>query len=264
MSSLRIYENKTILYDSRVDMTISCQMDLSNYPFDSHQCLLRMSSYYSSEETVNCTSDYHFDKGRQRSLQHLIDIVPLPSNYRTFMYFGLGYTTCGVNIILVRRRTQIFFQVYLTSALLVIVSWTSFIIKPDVVPGRLGLLVTIFLVLINIFNGAKSNAPTSGILNAVDLYLVVCIGQVFIALVEYAIVLVLEKRTIKVAPSPGCKSINQNISETMDTNIVARNSWIEQQSTTSSNLDSISLIIFPIFFTIFIIIYCIIYCNFLL
>ena len=47
------------------------------------------------------------------------------------------------------------FQVYLPSFMFVIVSWVSFLIKPEVVPGRMGLLVTLFLVLINIFNSVR-------------------------------------------------------------------------------------------------------------
>jgi hypothetical protein len=38
----------------------------------------------------------------------------------------------------------------------VVVSWVSFLIKPEVVPGRMALLVTLFLVLINIFNSVRS------------------------------------------------------------------------------------------------------------
>jgi hypothetical protein len=38
------------------------------------------------------------------------------------------------------------------SGLFVIVSWISFLIPMDVIPGRMALLVTLFLVLVNIFN----------------------------------------------------------------------------------------------------------------
>ena len=38
----------------------------------------------------------------------------------------------------------------------VIVSWVSFLVKPEVVPGRMAMLVTLFLVLINIFNSVRS------------------------------------------------------------------------------------------------------------
>ena len=37
----------------------------------------------------------------------------------------------------------------------VVTSWVSFLIKPEVVPGRMALLVTLFLVLINIFNSVR-------------------------------------------------------------------------------------------------------------
>ena len=74
----------------------------------------------------------------------------------------------------------------------VIVSWVTFMIKPEVVPARMGLLITIFLVLINIFNGVKSEAPVWKTLNAVDRYLLICIGLVFMALFEYTIVLTLD------------------------------------------------------------------------
>merc|ERR1711884_882015 len=82
-----------------------------------------------------------------------------------------------------KHRTKhlfiIYFQVYLPSFMFVVTSWVSFLIKPEVVPGRMGLLVTLFLVLINIFNSVREQAPISSRLNAIDLYLVVCIFLVF-------------------------------------------------------------------------------------
>merc|ERR1719410_1235541 len=88
---------------------------------------------------------------------------------------------------------QAMFQVYLPSCMFVIVSWVSFMVKPEVVPGRMAMLVTLFLVLINIFNSVREQAPISSRLNAIDLYLVVCIFLVFSALMEYAVILFLLK-----------------------------------------------------------------------
>ena len=51
------------------------------------------------------------------------------------------------------------FQVYLPTFMFVIVSWVSFLVKPEVVPGRMAMLVTLFLVLINIFNSVRSVSP---------------------------------------------------------------------------------------------------------
>ena len=41
----------------------------------------------------------------------------------------------------------------------VVVSWISFLVPPDIIPGRMALLVTVFLVLINIFNTVTSKIP---------------------------------------------------------------------------------------------------------
>ena len=53
------------------------------------------------------------------------------------------------------------FTYYLPSTLFVITSWVSFLIPPEVVPGRMALLVTLFLVLINIFNNVTSITPNT-------------------------------------------------------------------------------------------------------
>ena len=210
MSSIKINKNRNIEYSARVDIAISCKMNFDQYPLDKQRCPFRIGSYYSAEDTVNCTSVYEFDKDRQRSLQYYLWIEPLPEEYHIFVYEKKRYAVCGVHILLDRTREQIFFQVYLTSTLFVVVSWVSFIIKPEVVPGRMGVLVTVFLVLINIFNNVKGNAPVSTSLNAVDLYLIICIFIVFLALLEYAIVLFKERYKTQVTFTTKEKSGTQS------------------------------------------------------
>ena len=46
-----------------------------------------------------------------------------------------------------------------TSGLFVVVSWISFVVPPDIIPGRMALLITLFLVLVNIFNNITTNTP---------------------------------------------------------------------------------------------------------
>ena len=57
------------------------------------------------------------------------------------------------------------------------------------VPGRMALLVTLFLVLVNIFNSVTANAPKAEGLTAVETWVVMCILHVFCVLAEYAIIL---------------------------------------------------------------------------
>ena len=78
----------------------------------------------------------------------------------------------------------------------VVASWISFIVNPDVVPGRMSMLVVILLVQLNLFNNSKDKAPAANNnINAVDLYLIFGMFLVFSALMEYALVLALLKST---------------------------------------------------------------------
>lgn len=257
MSVMRINKTRFIKYDTQADVTFSCQMNFGRYPLDSHECPFLIGSYYSTDETFKCTSEYTFDYKRQRSLQYFIDIKPLPERDHIITWKSKNYSICGFNIALNRSRTQTFFQVYLTTALFVIVSWISFIIKADVIPGRMGVLVTIFLVLINIFNGVKSNAPASATLNAVDLYIVICIAQVFLALAEYAIVL-FQNNYSENSISP-LRAATINVSLSTQNNFMGTAPVCDGRQPLRHKLDSVSLCIFPIAFITFNIIYIIVY-----
>ena len=261
MSYVTIYRDKRIEYSFRAKVGYSCQMNFDAFPLDSHQCPFRVSSYYSSNETVNCTSKFYFDTSKQRILQYSLDVLSLPNHLRTYPYFGKGYNTCGFNVILHRRKLLIFFQVYLTSTLLVIGSWASFLIRPSIVPSRMGLLVSLFLVFINIFNGIIDSAPKSKNLNAIDTFLVICFTQVVMAMIEYIIVLYFEGTKKKVSAvdfSTSSKLVVDSWQiivggvekmEKFDVNKqICKNSF--------QMLDVVSLFMFPSLFVVSVLFYC--------
>ena len=69
-------------------------------------------------------------------------------------------------LLLLRNMTSLhkfkyIYVYYLPSGLFVIVSWVSFLIPPEVIPGRMAMLITLFLVLINIFNSITTNSPNA-------------------------------------------------------------------------------------------------------
>ena len=78
---------------------------------------------------------------------------------------------------------------YLPSGLFVVVSWVSFLIPPEVVPGRMALLVTLFLVLINIFNTITNVSPNVEGMTAISAWMIACMFFVFGALLAYATIL---------------------------------------------------------------------------
>ena len=92
-------------------------------------------------------------------LDYQITINDLPPDETHYMALGMNYSVAGFEMILQRKMSFYIVTYYLPSGLFVVVSWISFLVNPEVIPGRMTLLVTIFLVLINIFNTIQTNSP---------------------------------------------------------------------------------------------------------
>ena len=69
------------------------------------------------------------------------------------------FSRSGFNLILERSPTPFFMNIYLPTALLTISSFIGFLIPVEVVPGRMALLVTTFLMLVNISSTERNRGP---------------------------------------------------------------------------------------------------------
>ena len=257
MAGFKAYKNKILRYSARVDIVLSCHMNFESYPLDSQKCPFLVGSYDYPSKIVDCTSEFYYSVETQPILQYFIN---LETENNTYELFGHEYAMCGFNVVLKRTMAQNFFQVYLTPTLLVIVSWLSFIISPQIVPGRMGLLVTIFLVIVNIFLGVKSHSPQSRSSNAADVFLFMCLGEVFVAFVEYAIVLLRVQHQVKIDTSKAVADNEVSSRQQAQKSDVIK-AWSVQafQAETSNTFDRIALILFPISFIIMNIMYCFVY-----
>ena len=65
-------------------------------------------------------------------------------------------------------------------------SWISFLIPVDRVPGRMSLLILIFLLLINTSIAVRAESPSVKGVTALDIWLLSCMGFVALSLMEYA------------------------------------------------------------------------------
>merc|ERR1719166_740424 len=123
-------------------------------------------------------------------LDYDIEILPLDEEDKVFVGGSLGnYSLAGFEMVLRRHVSHYIITYYLPSGLFVVVSWISFLIPPDIVPGRMALLITLFLVLVNIFNNINSNSPKAEGLTAIEIWMLACILFVFGALIVYAAIL---------------------------------------------------------------------------
>ena len=140
----------------------------------------------------------------------------------------------GFHISLKRNPRMYLATYFAPCALMVVVSWVSFLINPDVVPGRLGLLLTLLLMLINLNNSVAASSPVSANLNPLLVWIITSEAFVFLALTEYALIL---------ASSKFCGKSNVKPNKIDRSNKLAK----------GHGLDKLSVMLFPLLYLCFVV-----------
>ena len=73
------------------------------------------------------------------------------------------FSLIGFQVELKRNTSPFYTNIYLPSGLLTIISFIGFVIPVDQVPGRMALLITIFLMFVNLSSYEKDRGPIVGI-----------------------------------------------------------------------------------------------------
>ena len=94
------------------------------------------------------------------------DLVPLRKTRRAGDFNNYSYA--GFEFTLQRHIGNYIVYNHMPSGLFVCISWISFVVPIEVIPGRMALLVTLLLVLVNIFNSTHHNEPHARGITAVS------------------------------------------------------------------------------------------------
>ena len=189
LAGLWIGADKTVLYSQATHITFICPMRFDKFPLDTQRCQFQVGSYsYDDTKMIFITehAGYQAPKVANKiALDYAIAIRNLHPADAVFLGGSLGnFSLAGFEMELHRFVSTYIITYYLPSGLFVIVSWISFLIPMDVIPGRMALLVTLFLVLVNIFNTVTTNTPKAEGLTAIEAWMLACILFVFGALIE--------------------------------------------------------------------------------
>jgi len=261
LAGLWIGADKTVLYSQATHITFICPMRFDKFPLDTQTCKFQVGSYSYNDKImrfITAQAGYSGDKGGNSiALDYAIKISKLKKSDSIFAGGGLGnFSLAGFEMVLHRYVSTYIITYYLPSGLFVIVSWISFLIPMDVIPGRMALLVTLFLVLVNIFNTVTTNTPKAEGLTAIEAWMLACILFVFGALIEYAAILFKKQRYVSSQHRMNIKIVCKDnfkyeVQERAATNAVS----LQQLAEEYWRIDKFFLISFPILFFIFNIIY---------
>ncbi|XP_016326788.1 glycine receptor subunit alpha-3-like [Sinocyclocheilus anshuiensis] len=187
---LRIFKNGNVLYSIRLTLTLSCPMDLKNFPMDVQTCIMQLESF---GYTMN---DLIFEWQEMEPVQ-VAEGLTLPQfilkeetdlRYCTKHYNTGKFTCIEVRFHLERQMGYYLIQMYIPSLLIVILSWVSFWINMDAAPARVALGITTVLTMTTQSSGSRTSLPKVSYVKAIDIWMAVCLLFVFSALLEYAAV----------------------------------------------------------------------------
>jgi hypothetical protein len=83
---------------------------------------------------------------------------------------------------------------YIPCICIVALSWVSFWVDAEAVPARVGLSITTVLTICYMLGSVNANLPRVSYLKAIDYFLLLSFGFIFMTLVEYVAVLKYSRR----------------------------------------------------------------------
>ena len=182
-------------FSENVKETFYCDLDFQLYPFDKHECFLKLYNIFSALKFLKFTPTEVYINSSSTNLTGpplLISTHRLPfeitvESIPTGITFNGKwlYSTSGI-VFNIRRNDigQLIGGFFGPTAIFTLISLVSFFIDPDVVPGRMGLLLTVFLIITNSYNSIK--APVDRGFSFIEIWMIGIYYQILFAIIEYA------------------------------------------------------------------------------
>ncbi|VDN59741.1 unnamed protein product [Dracunculus medinensis] len=202
-----IYPDGLIFKSMRIDVTLSCMMDLQRFPMDKQECPLVIQSYAYVENILNLTwhnDPPNFPIGSNSEIK-LNDMIITNTRFERCsgpypMFRKSGNWSC-IKAFIVMKRLMLFhiIQTYIPTGMLVSISWMSFWLDPRASPARISLTITSLLTLTTMSNGARQDLPQAmnflkyyllqvSYIKALDIWLTFSQALIFLVLLEYSFV----------------------------------------------------------------------------
>lgn len=173
------------------------------------------------------------------------------------------FTCLAVDFLLHRSVGFYTIQIYIPSTLIVVLSWVSFVLDVTAVPARISLGILTVLTMTNMKTIAVSSLPKVSYIKAIDVWMAICLSFVFASLLEFAIVNAFARRVllidsstlVETQPLNGSESQKVSVHESPSIKAVTCTNGLQR----ARQIDTLSLILFPLCFLIFVALYLFIY-----
>jgi len=188
-ASLRIYQDSTVRYSSRINFDVACSMEFHRFPVDEQYCQVRFESFGFTNKQIRLEwmEPHHSNVNSNISLAQFSFRVSLMDAYSTD-YYDISYPGLIMKLHLTRQLTYHIVQTYLPSTVFVVIAWLSLFVPPESVPGRVGMGMTTLLTLTAMFSAVRQNVPRVSYVSLLDIWMLVCMIFVFACILEFIVV----------------------------------------------------------------------------
>lgn len=197
---LRIYRGGDVTYTTRLSLTLSCPMNFRNYPFDKQTCKIILESFSYNEGNIvlnwlNVTGQKPVILDNSTNQMPQFEVLAVDPKVMKHERPDLGnHSRLVVEFTLARNIGYYLVQMYIPSVLVVMLSWISFWLNVNAVPGRISLGVLTVLTMTTQSSSVNASLPHVSYTKAIDIWMVTCLMFVFFALIEFAVANVLIRK----------------------------------------------------------------------
>ncbi|XP_049786000.1 glutamate-gated chloride channel-like [Schistocerca cancellata] len=186
---VRIFPLGSVLYSTRISMTLSCPMDLRLYPHDRQVCSIRMASYgWTTDDLVFMWKDGDPVQVVRNLRLPRFTLEKFLTDYCHARTNTGEYSCLKVELVFKREFRYYMVHIYIPTFMLVIVSWLSFWLDQRAITARTCLVVTTVLTITIQTSGVRASLPVVNYVMAVEVWLGMCVAFVFGALLQLALV----------------------------------------------------------------------------
>ena len=189
-------------YQERLKITVYCSFHFENYPFDFHKCELNLGSSSLSTSLVRLlpvkishqkmTTSFGGKSILSTNSPEPFDIHLIGNKPFEKLENGYNFSLAGMEMHFYRNDlSSIICQFFVPTATFAIFSLVSYFIEPNMVPGRLALLVTLELISANVYIAVKH--PESRGFSYIEIWIVGMQIPIFVGIFEYAFLLAMKR-----------------------------------------------------------------------
>nr|WOK84219.1 gamma-aminobutyric acid receptor subunit beta-1 protein [Thrips tabaci] len=195
---VRVGPDGHVLFVTRVTVSVVCSMKHGRFPFDEQECPMYLESWLDDVDElqlkwagVNAVDRLSLDSfsmvgwDTEELKRPRINGSDLHESYSD--RFGSMYSSLRLTFTLSRQYGFFIMDYYMPSVLLVVISWVTFWLDPDIVPARVLLGSSTMLTFITLAVQTDRSLPVS-YFKASEIWFVGCCTFIFGSLVEFAFV----------------------------------------------------------------------------